>query len=657
MSWMAKLYETYEQGMQLDLSSDEQLMPIGHTLQNAHINVVIDISGQFLRAKPGKTPIMLPATESSASRGSGEAPHPLADKLQYTAGDYARFGGVKKHYFEGYRETLRKWCESEHGHPHIQAVLSYIEKGSLVEDLIAADICQVDENNRLLTRWMDENTEAPALLKLLPKEKGLLDQGNALVCWSVHEINSEAFDTWKNAEIQQRWIAYDTENANTQSLCLISGEVLPLARNHPAKLRHTGDKAKLISANDTSGFTYRGRFLKADNAANVSFEVTQKAHNALRWLIGTRQQAYRNGDQVIVSWAISGKDTPSPILDMATLLSEPLTLSTENSTSLETEVNPNTNLGQQFAISFKRYIAGYYQDFEDTPMESIVVMGLDSATPGRMAITYYRDFGAKEFLDKISEWHQAFAWPQRVVKETRTAKGKKTNSTFWIPGAPSPWTIINACYGDVIKSNDALKRQVIERLLPCIVESRQLPRDLLQLAQHRACNPNSGEHWEWERNLGVACALFRGFHLRHPDNNLRRNHPMSLDTDNTSRDYLYGRLLALAERLEEVSLFASGAKRPTTANRLMQRFTDRPYDTWLTIYKQLGPYMRHLKSSRPEFLNKINSLMDEVMDKFEREDYIQPDKLSGEFLLGFHCQRLALKPESKNNQPTQTTEA
>ena len=132
---------------------------------------------------------------------------------------------------------------------------------------------------------------------------------------------------------------------------------------------------------------------------------------------------------------------------------------------------------------------------------------------------------------------------------------------------------------------------------------------------------------------------------------------MSLDTDNTSRDYLYGRLLALAERLEEVSLFASGAKRPTTANRLMQRFTDRPYDTWLTIYKQLGPYMRHLKSSRPEFLNKINSLMDEVMDKFEREDYIQPDKLSGEFLLGFHCQRLALKPESKNNQPTQTTEA
>ncbi|WLE98107.1 MAG: type I-C CRISPR-associated protein Cas8c/Csd1 [Candidatus Electrothrix communis] len=33
-----------------------------------------------------------------------------------------------------------------------------------------------------------------------------------------------------------------------------------LTASHPAKVRHTGDKAKLISANDMAGFTFRGRF-------------------------------------------------------------------------------------------------------------------------------------------------------------------------------------------------------------------------------------------------------------------------------------------------------------------------------------------------------------------------------------------------------------
>ena len=48
MSWMATLYETYEQGMLLDLPG-EKLMPISHTLQNAHINIVIDNDGNFKR--------------------------------------------------------------------------------------------------------------------------------------------------------------------------------------------------------------------------------------------------------------------------------------------------------------------------------------------------------------------------------------------------------------------------------------------------------------------------------------------------------------------------------------------------------------------------------------------------------------------------------
>jgi len=37
-------------------------------------------------------------------------------------------------------------------------------------------------------------------------------------------------------------------------------------------------------------------------------------------------------------------------------------------------------------------------------------------------------------------------------------------------------------------------------------------------------------------------------------------------------------------------------------------------------------------------------LLDEVVSKFEGNDFLNDRKLSGEFLLGYHCQRQALNP-------------
>ena len=95
MSWMEKLYQTYEAGVLLDLPLEKCLMPISHTMQNAHINIVIDGNGHFKRASVlEKKQIILPATEKSAGRtGKKPPPHPLADKLQYVAKDYPEFGG------------------------------------------------------------------------------------------------------------------------------------------------------------------------------------------------------------------------------------------------------------------------------------------------------------------------------------------------------------------------------------------------------------------------------------------------------------------------------------------------------------------------------------------------------------------------------------
>ncbi len=651
MSWIQKLYETYELAQALNLS-EQGVMPISHTLQNAHINIVIDGEGNFKRAHVlEKTQVVLPATESSAGRSSGEAPHPLADKLQYVAQDYGAFGGKKKNYFEGYMKQLREWVESDYSHPKASAVFNYITKGCVIADLVSQHVCFVDEERVLLTKWEAE-TEQPLLFKVLPKEKGKLDQGNALVCWTVEVEGESLANSWQDKSLQDAWVQYDINRGGDTTFCCVTGNETVAALNHPAKLRHTGDKAKLISANDNSGYTFRGRFLDAQQAATIGFEVTQKAHNALRWLLS--RQGYRNGDHVTVSWAVSGADIPQPFSDPDEWDDIDDLSVVEVPVSVENVLDHTVDLGRSFASELNKKLAGYRSGQTIELTDSIVVMSLDSATPGRMAISYYRDFRPTEYLDNLQKWHEDFAWWQRASKEK-----KEHGKSSWYLCAPSLWSILQAVYGDIIKSNETLKKNLAERLLPTIIENCAFPIDIQRRAVQRAINRQSykqDEQWQWEQNLGVACALYKGYYQRHPDKKKRRTYQMALETENYSRDYLYGRLLAIAENIEQFALDKAGEKRSTTAGRLMQRFADRPFSTWKNIELALQPYMQRLQNTYGGFVVDRKQKLDEVQNLFLSEEFIKDKALSGEFLLGFHCQRLALRKKNDTVKNEETEE-
>lgn len=113
---------------------------------------------------------------------------------------------------------------------------------------------------------------------------------------------------------------------------------------------------------------------------------------------------------------------------------------------------------------------------------------------------------------------------------------------------------------------------------------------------------------------------------------------MALDENRKTRDYLYGRLLALADSLEEWALKEAGENRQTNAARLMQRFADHPFTTWRTLELALGSYKARLGNKSL----KRQNLISEVIAMFAPNDFINDRKLSGEFLLGYHCQRDAL---------------
>ena len=647
MSWMQKLYRTYESILEQGVTDDtEPLTLVGHTIQNAHIVIVIDGQGNFQTARvmPPKTAILLPATESSENRTSGEAPHPLADKIQYVAKDYADYGGEKKAYFEGYLKQLKAWCESPFTHPKVQAVLKYVTKGQVVANLVEEGIFQLDSDNKVLNKWEAEGN-APSIFSVLPKTKGEIEFGSALVCWQVEIAGDLHSQTWMDKTIQQSWTDYAASEKTEKGFCLVQGEETVISTMHPAKLRHTGDKAKLISSNDTAGYTFRGRFATAEEAASVSADVSAKAHSALRWLIS--RQGIRNGDQVTVAWAISGKPVPSPMKDISSEIDwDNLDISAvENPDEIaaqrlpensETSPDWSVNIGRAAAQIIKKKLHGYQAELKAHAQISLIM--LDSATPGRMALTYYQEFLPADYFANLDAWIDDFSWYQRYSIEVPNGK-KNDKRTQWRFLPPSPYSIADAVYGKSL--SDTLKKQLYARLLPVIAggTSVPIPEDLVRQSFQAACNPNGCENWEWQRNIGVACALYKGWRARHHDLSQRRTYPMSLDTQNRSRDYLYGRLLAVAENTESYALYLAGEKRATTAERYMQRFAEHPFATWRNIELALKPYQERLRNNGKDTGAQA---IGEIMELFATDDFTRDDKLSGEFLLGYHCQKIEI---------------
>lgn len=619
MSWIQKLVETYDVCVGRPQFADRSLVPIDHVEQNAHIEIAIDENGNFLRATVvQKEPTLIPVTEKSAGRTRKPVAHPLSDKIRYVA------KGFSSDDHQLYLKQIGDWSESSNN-PTLRAIEKYVRRGSVANDLVNAGILTKLGDDSWKKSWSKEEITNAPLAKLLAAdaETKERDQGDAFVRWRVEIPGKLDSAVWKDLELQRDWADFNAKSQTEQGLCLSSGSLEPLAENHPKRLRHGGDGAKLISSNDTKGFTFRGRFCKASEAYGLSSTATQKAHSALRWLIA--RQGAKNGDQVVVAWSIQSAYAPPVAVDSWQFFRDA-------GLTAEEALEPvyEGDAGQHFALRLKKAIGGYKQKLDDSA--DIVVMGLDSATPGRMAILFYRELKEAEFLTRLERWHTSLAWPQNMGKDRHFI------------GAPAPRDLAEACYGQRV--DEKLRKATQERLLPCIVDGCPLPRDLVQSAVRRAVNRTAFEHWEFERNLGVACSLYRGARPK-------ENYSMSLDESRTSRDYLYGRLLALADSIEGLALNVAKVQRDTTAARLMQRFADHPYSTWRTIELQLTPYIAQLRSSRAAALQRRQSLIDAVYTLFKTSGgenaFLDPRPLSGEFLLGFHSQREALKPRRDNS--------
>lgn len=636
LGWLNDLYLTYEENKQViaeNLDTDKAtLLPVSHSTQKAQIEVTIDEEGNYCKAVeiPEENAVtIIPVTEDSGSRGNGNNPHPLEDKLEYIAGDYEYYTGKGNHEkYQSFIQGLEKWNESEFSNWQVEAIYTYLSKKSLMKDLIESKIIELKEG-KLSDKKIEGIKQEEAFVRFVVRST-LIDQ----------ETESEC--VYQNKDLFGKYTKYYLSQLKNMDICYVTGKSAPCSTKHPAKIRYSGDKAKLISANDTSGFTYRGRLYDSLQVASVGYETSQKAHNALRWVIS--KQGFVLDNLSVAVWELSGKEiipieksTPEAFDDTFEFF--------ESEASNETIDYTN----ESYARKVEKASKGYRQNL-DTKAK-ISVMGVEAATTGRLSIRFYHTYIGGDYISRVLYWHTTCFWRLTYMK---APKGKV------FIGAPALKDIAIAAFGD---KNNTLIKSTVERLIPCVIDKKDLPIDLVRAAVMRASNPNAFDTlWEYNKVLAITCAMVRKHYFEKVkkinkgiDLNKKEDYSMALDKTNQDRSYLFGRLLGAAQEIETYALYVvnrdgDGGRRVSAAERYMQRFQRDPLNTWGRINDAIRPYVARLESisvlnSDDEVMNKRGRIarnrllsLQGIYDLFQPGDFEKKEPLTEVYLLGYNCQ-------------------
>lgn len=582
MGLLQKALETYDAMERLAGIYDEgkePLAPVGHIVTKAQIEVTIDSDGRFVSAQAAEKDkkIIIPVTEESSGRTSRPAAHPLCEQLGYLLGrDEAKFSL--------YVHGLEQWAQSAHGHPKVTAVLSYIRKGTLQEDLSAASVST--------------------------------DKEKDMICWRVVGCGmDDRTAVWEDTSLMQAYTAYYLSQQHSEKqLCMLTGEQSIITWQHLKGAFSLNGNAKIISANDSANFTCRGRFAEPEEAASVGYLASQKAHNALKWLIST--QGTIQGNRAFVAWNPQGKRLPKPTLPLFSFKDDPPALPTYKS----------------YRDDLSKKLAGYQAELEVS--DQVVIAAFDAATTGRLAITYYNELLGSDFLERLARWEESCCWPY----SSRSIS------------SPSLTSIIDFAFGtprgtpESVKADEAIVAGNMQRLLSCRIDQAAFPLDIMRAIVSRAGNMQVYSEANRRKLLYTACAVIRKYYIDHT----KEAFDLALEPERKDRSYQWGRLLAVMEKIER-DTYDEPEKRETNAIRLQSVFVQRPGYAAKLIMDQLKTayYPQLAVGSRIYYDRLIGEIM-EQLSQFDVSDYNKP--LTETYLPGYYLQKNAFYKKKTNEE-------
>ena len=341
-----------------------------------------------------------------------------------------------------------------------------------------------------------------------------------------------------------------------------------------------------------------------------------------RKFIMLERQGVKVGDKEFVLWGVNSENVPSILESTEGVASDYEEEEDVFATFYGEEEDKTVSIQEDVAERFNRAIRGYHGNVRAD--SHFVLLGVDAATTGRLSVIFSREyFGAdgNELIERIEQWHRDCAW-------NVSSYNKKLQKRVYFTGAPSPYEIALCTYGreqgNSIKGTDKVIANAVERILPCIVDGKRVPVDIMREVVHRAQHPqNYKSKTLWQQVLSVACALTRKHLIEKGEECLVMKSPESLDAK-------CGRMLAIADAIEAWVLREEKIDRTTTAMRYYTKFCLKPYEM------KLRGRARNLQT-----------LLGEISATISEEEFQQKRNLDGTFCLGFDSQRYEIIEEAK----------
>lgn len=635
MSVLNSLLLSYEYCEENDLVDNHfgkkaVLLPIYHQSITANknnvLNVTLDKNGTLLHcsfAEDGEIHCF-PVTEDSVARSSNLAPHPIVDKMkycikeigdeqgyaQYYKGFKAFYDYVKNHEVKSFLEAIKIFLDDEYNYDYILAKLPYkdinkVEKGEIEYS--------VDNGKKKKYNFKD-----------------------TFICFAVIEDNGNKKSVNNFIELHNEFIKYTDEvlmaDCNRE-VCNISGNEEVITDKH----RGLMGNAKVVSVSNKKE-TYYGRFSNGADIIRIGRKSSEKIHLMLKYFLENENSNSRLDDTLyLVNWF--SKDVNNSINFN---LTEGPEVDYYDDDDISNPVSGNNSIvGRAFIRGSEKL------DMDD----SYYAMLVDKSSNGRISIRYYNELQNSQLIANLEQWQEKYVWEK---------KDFVNNSFFqWVPSLKN---ILYSAYGIERNGflnieNGGFKKNQFQNLVIALIEGGSIQGNIKNaLAQNIRNRQKYKNTWPLVMRVSLA-VLSEG----------RKEYDSMREIENQTRSYLYGRLLAVYDELENCVLREKDKKinsqvnkskmRSTNATRFWNSYVNKPETTMKTLdlaTKYCVDYMLSSGSDRlTGILIKFEKAKEEIFELLDTEKNRSckiNTPLDSDFIFGYYAQKkdIYTRKENKN---------
>ena len=455
-----------------------------------------------------------------------------------------------------------------------------------------------------LLNWQPENETKNRALLDLGKDYG---KSGFVFCLSgspdqMLQDDEQVKARWELQKKEFSNVATDEVNAQ----CAVTGENAKIARIHNKMTGVYGGLATgtvLIGFNNASETSY-GK--EQSYNSNVSETVMKKYTEALNYLLGSKRHKILLDDVTIIFWVTEpSEDSENKI--MAMLLGQSETMNAEQTEKMLERLLQD---GKKGVISGKKLL-----DLDGIdPDVDFYMVGL-KPNSSRLAVKFiYR----KKYADVL--WNLAnFQRDLQVSDRVRMVPFWKIKAELISPKA----------------KNDSLNPALLMKLMEAAIYGRKYPEALLETTIRRVKTDTESRMNEVRAGLIKAC-LNRNY--------LKEELKVALDRENFHQAYLYGRLFAVLEKLQQDA--AGNHLNRTIKDSYFSSASSRPSMVFPRLLRLAQAHLN--KSKNMVYFNKqIGEIMEHLDGEFKD---ILSLKEQGEFMIGYYQQYQSYFEKNEKNQ-------